>query len=203
MNDDVRHSTPPRRQSNESARSREWLTLPEVTKLWEAAGKIGENGHRNRTLILIGFRHGLRVTELINLRWELIDLVGKTVFIRRLKGSKSGQHTLERDEVAALRRLHPVDSGPVFLSERGERLSRRTVLHIIKQAGIAANLPVSVHSHMLRHACGYCLTAAGKTTREVQDWLGHKNIQHTVRYSELDPERFRRNGRGMWGGIDR
>jgi site-specific recombinase XerD len=191
-------SGPPRRRTNESARAREWLYEPEVEQLRKAAAKMGAWGHRNQTMILIAFRHGLRVSELIELRWEQIDLEAKTIYVRRLKGSKNSQHTMERDEVAALRKLGPQRSGYVFLSERHDKLDRRTFLYIIAAAGVAAKLPFTVHPHMLRHACGFCLTAAGHPTRVVQDWLGHRNIQHTVRYTELDPERFRINGSGLW-----
>jgi type 1 fimbriae regulatory protein FimB/type 1 fimbriae regulatory protein FimE len=191
---------PPRRVTNEKARAREWMTESEVDQLRKAAAKIGENGHRNQTMVLLGFRHGLRVTELINLKWESIDLEGRTVFVKRLKNSKSNIHTLEPDEVSALRKLKGRKSGLVFLSERGKALSRRTFAHIIHEAGVAAKLPFTVHPHMLRHTCGYLLTAAGYSTRMVQDWLGHRNIQHTVRYSELDPDRFRASGKGMWAG---
>jgi len=189
-------STPPRRRKNDEARAREWLKEDEVEQLRKAAAKMGTWGHRNATMILIGFRHGLRVSELIELRWEQIDLDARTLFVRRLKGSKSSQHTLERDEVAALRKLGPERTGVVFLSERRAPLSRRTFSHVMAEAGLAAKLKITVHPHMLRHACGYCLTAAGHPTRMVQEWLGHRNIQHTVRYTELDPERFRQAG--MW-----
>ncbi len=189
-------STPPRRRKNDEARAREWLKEDEVEKLRKAAARMGVFGHRNATMVLIGFRHGLRVSELIELRWEQIDLEGRTLYVKRLKGSKPSQHTMERDEVAALRKLGAERTGHVFLSERHAPLNRRTFTHIIAEAGIMAKLPITVHPHMLRHACGYCLTAAGHPTRMIQEWLGHRNIQHTVRYTELDPERFRQAG--MW-----
>jgi type 1 fimbriae regulatory protein FimE len=189
---------PPKRRKNEEARAREWLYEHEVDKLRKAAAKMGAWGHRNATMILIAFRHGLRVSELIDLRWEQIDLFAKTMYVRRLKGSKSGQHTMERDEIAALRKLGPQRSGYVFVSEWHDKLDRRSFMDIIAKAGVAAKLPFTIHPHMLRHACGFCLTAAGHPTRVVQDWLGHRNIQHTVRYTDLDPDRFRSNGSGLW-----
>jgi site-specific recombinase XerD len=195
-NGNGRASTPPRRQTNESARAREWMKEDEVGRLQKAAAKMGSYGHRNQTMILIGFRHGLRVSELIELRWEQIDLGARTIYVRRLKGSKNSMHTLERDEIAALKKLGPERTGLVFISYRGAKISRRMFQHIMAEAGVTAQLPFTVHPHMLRHACGYCLTAAGHPTRMVQEWLGHQNIQHTVRYSELDPERFRQVG--MW-----
>ena len=187
MSDETLKSTPPRRRTNESARAREWMKEEEVGRLQKAAAKMGDYGHRNQTMILVAFRHGLRVSELVELRWEQIDLEAKTIYIKRLKGSKDSMHTLERDEVAALRKLGPERTGLVFVSYRGGQISRRTFLHVVAAAGTAAKLPITVHPHMLRHSCGYCLTAAGHPTRMVQEWLGHKNIQHTVRYSGARP----------------
>ena len=189
-------NTPPRRKKNKESRAREHLLEDEVERLRKAAGKMGTWGPRNAALVLIGFRHGLRVSELLDVRWENIDLEERTIYVTRLKDSKPGTHPMDRDEVAALRKLGPKPSGPVFLSERGGPLSRRTIAHIIAQAGVLAKLPFPVHPHMLRHTCGYCLANRGHDTRMIQDWLGHRQIQHTVRYTELDPERFRRAG--MW-----
>lgn len=187
--------TPPRRRKNAEVRVREHLTEPEVMSLIAAARKLGAYGHRNACLILIGFRHGLRVSELVELRWEQIDLEARTLYVRRLKGSKPSQHTMERDEVTALRKLDPRPAGIVFVSARGDALSRRTVGHVLAEAAAAAKVPLKVHPHMLRHACGYCLANRGADTRMIQDWLGHRQIQHTVRYTELNPERFR----SLWG----
>ena len=130
------------RKTNEECRPREWMYDQEVTKLWKAAAKLGTFGHRNSTMILMGYRHGFRVTELINLEWELINLDEKSLFVKRLKDSKDSQHTLERDEVAALKKLTPERerSGYVFLSERGGPLSRRTFCHVMTEAGIAAGM---------------------------------------------------------------
>ena len=186
------------RKKNLDVRPREWMYETEVEKLRKAAAKMGTWGHRNQTMILMGFRHGLRVSELIELEWPVINLDEKTFYVRRLKGSKNSQHTLERDEVAALRKLGPERTGYVFLTERGGPLSRRTFCHVVAEAGVAAKLAFPVHPHMLRHSCGFCLTAAGHPTRMIQDWLGHVNIQHTVHYTELDPNRFRVAGKGMW-----
>ena len=151
-------------------------------------------------MILVGYRHGLRVSELTAWQWDQVDLDESAVFVRRAKGSKSGMHTLERDEVNALRRLAPSGrsrSGLVFRSERGGPLSARAFRDVLDRAAADAGLPFTVHPHMLRHACGFELTRAGHPTRMVQEWLGHRNIQHTVRYTELDPGHFRRAN--LWG----
>lgn len=163
--------------------------------LVKAARKAETYGHRNATMILLAFRHGLRVSELVGLRWEQVDLELKSLYVTRLKGSKSGQHPIERDEVAALRRLSPDRTGLVFVSYRRDAVSRRTFGAIVAQAGRDARIAFPVHPHMLRHACGYCLANRGADTRMIQDWLGHRQIQHTVWYTDLNPERFR----SLWG----
>jgi type 1 fimbriae regulatory protein FimB/type 1 fimbriae regulatory protein FimE len=186
---------PPRKSPNAQVRGREYLTEDEVDRLRKAAARLGRHGHRDATLILAGFRHGLRVSELVSWQWDQVDLDSGTVYIRRRKGSKSGMHTLERDEVTALKKLAPAPrerTGPVFRNERGGPLSESGFFKILARAGVEAGLAFPVHPHMLRHACGFELTRAGHPTRMIQEWLGHRNIQHTVRYTELDPERFRK-----------
>jgi integrase len=79
----------------------------------------------------------------------------------------------------------------VFATERGGPMAPKSFHALIARLGERAKMPFPVHPHMLRHACGYALANAGHDTRALQAWLGHRNIQHTVRYSELAPDRFR------------
>ena len=113
--------------------------------------------------------------------------------VRRLKHGIASVHPLHGPELRALRKLQQVNPGRayVFLSERGSPLSDRTIRHIILRAGVDAQLPFPVHPHMLRHACGFYLANKGVDTRSIQQYLGHRNSQHTVRYTELAPQRFR------------
>lgn len=198
-----RPAGPPKKPRNDDVRGREYLTEDEVDRIRKAAARLGRHGHRDATMILEGFRHGLRVSELVGWQWDQVDLQAGTVYIRRRKGSKSGVHPLERDEIKALKTLAPPARdrhGPVFRNERGGPLSESGFFKILARAAAAAGLSFPVHPHMLRHACGFEMTRAAHPTRIVQDWLGHKNIQHTVRYTELDPERFRKGKGGPWGG---
>jgi type 1 fimbriae regulatory protein FimB/type 1 fimbriae regulatory protein FimE len=80
----------------------------------------------------------------------------------------------------------------VFKNERGGPLTDSGVRKIVARAGEAAELGFSAHPHMLRHACGFKLANEGHDTRAIQHYLGHRNIQHTVRYTELSPDRFKR-----------
>jgi type 1 fimbriae regulatory protein FimE len=183
----------PQRRKNADYRSREYLTEQEVGQLMEAAAKVGRHGHRDSTLIMLSYRHGLRVTELVNMRWDQVDLKTGLMHVNRLKHGNPSVHPLGGPELRALRRLQrDYSTLPyVFNSERNAPLSPDAFRKIIGRAGEEAKLPFSVHPHMLRHACGYKLAQAGQDTRAIQHYLGHKNIQHTVRYTQLSSERFK------------
>ena len=183
---------PPMRRKNQDMRDREHLTPEEVEQLLKAAGARGRHPHRDRTLIMVMYRHGLRVIELTELKWSAIDLKTGLLHVRRRKSGTASTHPLRGPEIRALRKLHrESDESPyVFTTERGGPLTPRTVHHIVAQAGAAAGLPFPAHPHMLRHACGYYLANRGIDTRAIQHYLGHRNIQHTVRYTALASDRF-------------
>jgi integrase len=184
------------RPTNAERRSREHLTLEEVQALMKAAGEVGRHQHRDKTLILIMFRHGLRVSEAVDLRWDQIDFKAGTIYINRLKNGKPATHFLEGDEMRALRRLRREQSrNPfIFVSERGGPMTRSTVNKLIERAGRRSDFAFPVHPHMLRHACGFYLANKGVDTRTIQDYLGHRSIQHTVIYTALTPQKFK----GLW-----
>ena len=183
---------PPPRVPNSQRRSREFLTDDEVEALMTAARKVGRHGHRDATLILLGYRHGLRVSELVALRWDQIELKQGLLHVVRRKNGSASTHPLRGPELRALRRLqreYP-DSPYVFASERKGPLTDSSVRKIVARAGERAGLSFPVHPHMLRHACGYKLANDGHDTRAIQHYLGHRNITHTVRYTELSSKRF-------------
>jgi type 1 fimbriae regulatory protein FimB/type 1 fimbriae regulatory protein FimE len=161
------------------------------------AGKANRHGHRDATMILAAFRHGFRVCELVNLRWEQVDLDGAVLHVRRAKSGTPSTQPLTGRELRALRRLRR-ESGTaspfVFTSERGAPFTADGFAKLVARAGVTAGLELPVHPHMLRHACGYALANKGVDTRTIQGLLGHKAIQHTVRYTELSPRRFD----GLW-----
>jgi len=184
------HSLPPAKQS--SIREREYLRPSEVNAIQRAARQIGRHGTRDAAMILLMFRHGLRTAELVALKWLQIDLVGGYIEVRRAKHGHDSIHPLRSPELRALRQIqrdYP-DTQYVFVSERKAPLSTRSIRHIIARAGEVAGIPFQVHPHQLRHACGYYLAASGHDTRAIQDYLGHKNIHHTVRYTQMSPQRF-------------
>jgi len=187
---------PPKRLPNKQVRSREYLTSAEVEKLIRASSKIGRHRHRDAALILIAYRHGLRVGELVALRWEQVDLEEAVLHVTRSKNGTASNHPLGRTEIRALRRLSRgyARSLYVFVTERKGPMTAATVRKLLARAGRLAGLPFPVHPHMLRHACGYKLANDGHDTRAIQHYLGHKNIAHTVRYTELASDRFK----GFW-----
>jgi type 1 fimbriae regulatory protein FimB/type 1 fimbriae regulatory protein FimE len=182
----------PRRKRNADYRSREHLTEREVERLIEAA-KDNRRGHRDATMVFLAFRHGLRASELIDLRWEQVDLENGILHVRRVKQGTPATHPLTGRELRALRRLQREAGGLpfVFVSERGAPFTNRGFQAMVERAGKAAGFTMKIHPHMLRHACGYKLANDGVDTRTIQGYLGHKSIQHTVRYTELSPTRFK------------
>ncbi len=183
---------PPTKPTNVTRSAREYLTAEEVDVLMRAARRQGRYGQRNATLILLMYRHGLRVAEVVRLQWAMLDLKAALLHVRRVKNGLAALHPLRGTELRALRQLYHASAGMayVFVSERGGPLTARTVYHIIAEAGRAAGFPFPVHPHMLRHACGFYLANKGVDTRALQHYLGHRNIQHTVRYTELTSQRF-------------
>jgi type 1 fimbriae regulatory protein FimB len=174
---------------------RRHLTPAEVQKLI-AATQGSRNEARDRCLLLLMFRHGLRVSEALGLKLSAADLEGRTLHVARLKQGLSTTHPLRADELRALRawltereRMQP-HTQALFVSERRGPLSRKTAWVAIRRYGEAAGLEIAAHPHMLRHACGFALADQGADTRLIQDYLGHRNIQHTVRYTATNPTRF-------------
>ena len=189
----LRSPLPPRRVTNAARRAREYLTPDEVEKLLTAAGKAGRHGHRDRTLLLLAYRHGLRVSELVALRWDQVDLRRGRCMSRALKNGLPSSHPIRGPELRALRELkrqYP-DSPYLFVTELGGPMTTATVRKLMARAGALARLPFPVHPHMLRHATGYKLANDGHDTRAIQHYLGHRNITHTVRYTEMAPGRFK------------
>jgi integrase len=158
------------------------------------AAKGNRYGRRDATMTLLAFRHGLRAVELVELEWSQVDFKAATLHVRRAKRGTPATHPLRGDELRALRRLQreqTPSSSYVFTSERGSPFSTAGFAKMVERAGVEAGFDFKAHPHMLRHACGFALANAGHDTRALQAYLGHRNIQHTVRYTELAPNRFK------------
>jgi integrase len=185
-----------RRPTNASLRTREYLTPAEIEKLIKSA-KNGLYGHRDACLIVTGYRHGLRAKEACELEWRQLEFGrNAALHIRRVKNGKPSVHPIRGDELrmlTALRKEYP-NSGYVFTSQHNTPFTPDAINRLVKTIGKRAGLP-TIHFHMLRHSCGYKLANDGADTRAIQDWLGHRSIQHTVRYTELSTARFK----DFWG----
>jgi type 1 fimbriae regulatory protein FimB/type 1 fimbriae regulatory protein FimE len=183
----------PKRRRNGDLRTREYLTEAEVERLMKAATG-NRHGHRDATMILVAYRHGLRASEVIDLRWDQVELRTASLHVRRLKQGTPSTHPIIGDELRAMRRLQREQepkSPFVFTLERGAPFTSAGFARMLERAGTEAKFGFKPHPHMLRHACGYALANRGHDTRALQAYLGHKNIQHTVRYTELSPTRFK------------
>ena len=189
----VNRTVTPKRPPNGSLRTREYLTEAEIEGL-VAAAKRNRWGHRDAAMVLVAYRHGLRASELVDLRWAQVEFGTATLHVRRVKQGTPSTHPILGDELRTLRRLQREQepkSPFVFTSERGAPFSTAGFARMVERAGTEAKLGFKAHPHMLRHACGYALANKGHDTRALQAYLGHRNIQHTVRYTELSPTRFK------------
>jgi integrase len=185
----------PRRNKNETYRGREHLEIKEVEAMIQASAKAGRYGKRDAAMILLMYRHGLRVAEVCALRWDQVDFKAKQLYVTRVKGGLAGMHPLQLEEIRALKSLAAAKLGQyVFISERGTPFKAGVVRAIVRRAGELAELPLSVHPHMLRHACGFALLHKKRDLRQIQAWLGHVNLANTARYTALLPTAFE----GIW-----
>jgi type 1 fimbriae regulatory protein FimB/type 1 fimbriae regulatory protein FimE len=198
---DEQKNLPPRKKKNAEQRSAEFLEPADVARLMAAAKKHSQYGDRDALIIHMLYKHGLRVSELVALRWEQFDFERRIFNVQRKKNGVNVPHPLDdQAEIKALKRHRKQqlevgqDSPYVFLSHRGTPLSPRAVHQRIQVAGREAGLGPAIHPHMLRHSCGYGLISNGVELRIVQGFLGHRNIQNTTIYTSVQPKHFK----GIW-----
>jgi len=193
-----RKPKPPLMTPYANRRARKYLYEREVIYMTVVARETGRYGHRDATMIWMMYRHGLRVSEVRALTWKQINFDQCRIYVKRSKNGLSTTQLLAAHELGALILLRPKNAKPtdaVFLSSRGGSMSHATVYKMIARAGRNAEIDFPVNPHALRHACGFHLTNVRKAdTRRVQEYLGHKDIRHTVRYTELDDSKFE----GLW-----
>lgn len=186
----VEKSIPPRRRKKPKG-SRLHITNDECKAVRAAAAALGRHGHRDATMIMMAFFHGYRAVEVCGLLWEQVNLQERSLYVTRAKKGSESTHPLSDEQVEALRKLNSDRTGHVFITERGGPLTTSAYGKIVARAGKKAGLPMKISTHMLRHGCGFYFANKGEDTRAIQGYLGHKNIQHTVRYTALSKDRFR------------
>lgn len=176
-------------------RSKDFLTEDEMKKLLLAAKK-GRNGSRNHLIILMMYRHGLRVSEAISLKRSDVNLAQSRLWVKRLKNGLSVEQPIDGEELRAIKRYlaSRTDMLPwLFISERQQALTRQSINYIIKTAAKLTETH-NIHPHTLRHTCGYYLANRGYELRLIQDYLGHRDPKHTVHYTRIASFRFE----GLW-----
>ena len=179
-------------ENKDRSSRREWLTELEVELLCDAARKRGRWGHRDATMILVAYRHGLRVSELISLRWEQVDLRAGRLQVIRRKGSDDSVQPLSGSEIRALRRVRR-EQGPgsryVFMTERRAPMTANGFFKMLSRTAESIGMD-GVHPHLLRHACGFKLVNQGVDTRTLAAYLGHRQMANTACYTKMDARRF-------------
>ena len=176
-------------------RAKDFLTPGEIEALLDAA-RIGRHGVWDHLLVLVMYRHGLRVSEAAGLRRDEVDLDQARLWVRRLKDGLSVEQPIAGAELRAIKRYLATQSDGLpwlFISERSQPLTRQSVNYLVGAAAERAGLG-AVHLHMRRHACGFYLANQGYDLRLIQDYLGHRDPKHTVHYTRVAGSRFE----GLW-----
>jgi len=166
-----------------------FLTEEEVARLFAAV-----TVPRDRAILTVAYRRGLRASEVGSLQLEDYRTKAGRLFVRRLKGSHSGEYRLTSAETRALNAwlaVRGTTAGPLFPSNRGRGIGRRMLDVLMKKYGALASLPPDRrHFHVLKHSCGtHLLSGRGLDVAEVQDHLGHADIRNTMVYARITSRR--------------
>jgi integrase len=159
---------------------------PEQVKALAKAAEAGRHGKRDSCMILLAFDHGLRVSELVGLKWTQVDLEQRELHVIRKKGGRNKRQTIKSDCYRRLKKLREArEPGAefVFMNERGRPLSTDAFASQLKAAGERAHIdPRLVHPHALRHACGAEMARRGVEGYEIAAHMGHRKLETTNIY---------------------
>jgi integrase len=166
-----------------------FLTEDELERLFAVV-----TSSRDLAILRVAYHRGLRASEIGALAIEDYRRDAKRLYVRRKKGSHSGEYLLTRNEVRALDawiRVRGMAPGPLFPSQRGTGIDRRMLDVLMKRYGALAALPSDKrHMHVLKHSCGtHLLSGRGLDVAEVQDHLGHADIRNTMVYARITNRR--------------
>lgn len=177
--------------TNDYERAKDFLSDVEIKLLLETSKKT-RYPKRNYLLLLMIYRHGLRVSEAITIKKSDLNIKESRIWISRLKNGLSTEHPISGDELRAIKRYFSSRKGALrwlFVNERGLPLTRQAVNYLIKIISLKAELK-NVHPHTLRHSSGFYLANKGYDLRLIQDYLGHRDPKHTAHYTRVVIKRF-------------
>jgi type 1 fimbriae regulatory protein FimB len=173
-------------------KDRNFITVEELGMLLAGAAKT-RNPVRNKAILLTMFWHGLRVSELCQLKISDLDTRHGRLIVNRLKHSLATTHPVRPEVLRIIKQYLKSRNSSIrtlFLNERNDQFVRTGINHLLKRCSVLGGLPFPVNPHMLRHGCGFALANMGHDTRLIQDYLGHKEIRHTVIYTRTSAKRF-------------
>lgn len=181
--------------TNAHEKDKDFLTEGEVGQLLKAA-KNTRYSIRNQLLITMMYKHGLRVSEVINIKLSDLNLNTSRIWIRRLKGGLSVEHPIPGEELRLIRKYLRTKENELpwlFINERNLPLTRQAVNYMISSVSKIAGLN-NLSPHTLRHSCGYYMASNEYHQRIIQDYLGHRDPKHTARYTRIAGKKFE----GIW-----
>lgn len=182
------------RKANDELRGKRHLTKSEIDRICKAIRKGSRHPDRDELMVLVAFYHGLRISELLNIKWQHIRLNDHQISIKRLKNGIDNVHPIvNKRELMLLRKAYKAMSNPtsgyVFLNERKNAVSVSGFQKMFNKFSEQA-LGVKFNAHALRHSCGTALIEKGLDVRTVQNYMGHRNIQNTTVYLHESSKQF-------------
>lgn len=178
-----------------------YVTEEDMFKLYKGARKT-RYPLRNKLILMMLYRHGLRETELCETRTDQILLDEARFKVQRIKNGENMTHPIKGDELRLIRDYMKYKQGRrgnslpwFFVSERGTPLTRSSIIKTVATCAVEGGITDrKITPHMLRHGCGFYLANKGTDIRVIQQYLGHKNIKNTVLYTKLTGKQFE----GLW-----